>query len=162
MILNEPRGLDKHASRTTAGIVYAPVKRLEDLNQRSDYAGWRVEFSGVLAFLRRELREAILIGAPEDILLVAVLNHLNVCEQINNIAEAAFIQLRAGKVLRQDILESLILLFDAAHGVVDDLSDLRFVSVGGDHRPTGIGRHEENTLRNVFINVFFKAIAFFD
>ena len=71
-------------------------------------------------------------------------NHLDIGEEIHHIPKAALVQLRTGKVFGQNILESRVLLFNSAHGIVNDYTDfrrmrsLRYVS------PSGCRRHEKN------------------
>ena len=91
-----------------ARVVNAAVIRLQYLDKRADDAGGRVKFSGKIALLFRKFRETILIGAPENIFAVAVLHHLNISKEIDNLAKPPFVQFHAGKVFEQDILEPFI------------------------------------------------------
>ncbi len=80
MVLYEVRGLHEHTTGPTAGVVHAPLERLQDLNERPHHAGRRVELSGALAFLLGKPGKAVFVGATEDVLVCAVFNHLNVGE----------------------------------------------------------------------------------
>ena len=96
---------------------------LKHLDQRAHHARGRVELARQFAFLFGEFGEAIFIGATEDVLFAAVFDHLNVGKQIDYITQAALVQFWAGEILRQDVLEPFVFLFDAAHGVVYHRAD---------------------------------------
>ena len=51
MVFNELCALNKHTAGTTARIVYAPLKRLQNLNQRPNNTGRRIEFTAAFSFL---------------------------------------------------------------------------------------------------------------
>lgn len=146
MVAYELGGLHEHAARTAGGIVYASSEGFDDVDQCFHHAFRRIEFAGVLAFLRRELRQAVLVGASEQVVGVAVFGHLHIGEQVDHFAEPSLVQFRACEVLRQDAFELLVLLFDEPHRLVDDLADLRGVRGGGHDLPTCLLRHPEDVL----------------
>ena len=91
-----------------------------------------------------------------------MLNHLNVGEEINHVAKTPLVQLRTGKVLGQNIFETLVLLFNAAHGIINYRAYFRSVGGSSNRAPSCILRDEENVLCRVFILVFFEAFALID
>ena len=96
---------------------------------------------------------------PRISLLFSVFNHLDVREEINDFTKPSFVQFRAGKVLGQDVLETLILFFNAAHSVIYDRADLWCVCSSGYDAPSCVLWNKEDILRRVFILVFFKTVA---
>ena len=159
VVLNEFGRLDKHAAAAAAGVVYPAIVRLQNLHQRFDHTGGGIEFPGQLALLLGKFGQTVLISAAQDVLAVAVLYHLNVGEQVYHIPQTAFVQLLSGKVLGQDILEALVLLLKAAHGLVNDSADLRCVGRPGDHAPPCVLRHKEDILSGVFVIVLLETVA---
>ena len=135
---------------------------LDDLDERPHDAGGRVELARVLALRLRELGEAVLVGAPQDVARVALLRHLYVGEEVHDFAQAALVQLLAGEVLGEDVLELVVLRLDLAHGLVDDLAHLGGVRGGGDGLPAGALRHEEDVLRRVLVAILLEALSLVD
>ncbi len=68
----------------------------------------------------------------------------------------------AGEVLRQDVLELIVLGFDEAHRVVDGLADLGRMGDACNHAPSCLGRHEEDVLVRVLVAVFLEPLALVD
>ena len=161
VVLNEPGRLHEHAAAAAAGVVDPAVIGLQNLHQRAHHAGGGVEFPGELALLLGKFGQAVFIGAAQDVLAVAVLHHLNVGEQVHHFTQTALVQLRPGKILGQNVLEALVFLLDAAHGLVDDRADFRGMRRGRDHLPAGVLRHKEDVLGGVFVLVLLEAVAFF-
>ena len=81
-------------------------------------------------------------------------------EEVHHLAQHLFVQVRAGIDLRQHILQRPVIVFDGAHGVVDDLPDLRRVRCGGNCRPARILRHKEDALGKIFVDVLLEAVSF--
>ena len=159
VVLHELGRLDEHTAAAAAGVVDPAVVGLQNLHQGFDHAGRGIEFPGQFALLLGELGQAVFVGAAQNVLAVTVLHHLDVGKQVYHIPQAALVQLLAGKVLGQDVLETLVLLLNAAHGVVDDSADLRRVGRCGDHAPPGVLRHKEDILGGVFVLVLLEAVA---
>ena len=91
-----------------------------------------------------------------------MLDHLDIGEQIHYFAQPALVQLRPCEVFRKDILEPLVFLFDAAHGVINNRADLRRMGRNGNDAPAGVGRNKKDALGGVFVNIFLEAVAFRD
>ena len=91
-----------------------------------------------------------------------MLDHADVGEKIDHLAEPPFVQLRAGKVFRQNVLQALVVLLNRAHGFVNRRADLRRVRLGGNVAPPRALRHKENPLGGVFVNILLEAVAFRD
>ena len=160
VVFHEFRRLHEHAAAAAAGVVHPPVEGLEHLHQRFYHAFRREKFPRQLALVLGELPQAVLIGVAQNIPLAAVLDHLDIGEQVHHVAQAALVQFRAGEVFRQDIFEAFIFLFNAAHSVVDDFADLRRMRRRGNHTPAGVRRHKKDPLGSIFIDVLLEAVAF--
>ena len=89
--LDEARRLHEHPARTAAGVVDTPSEGLQHLNEGLDDARRGVEFAGQLALGLGEAREAVFVGAAEDVLRVAVLVHADVGEEVDDLAQASFV-----------------------------------------------------------------------
>ena len=89
-----------------------------------------------------------------------MLDHLDVGEQVHHLAQAALVQLGTGEVFGQDVFEPLVSFFDGTHGIVNDGADFRRVGRGGNGRPPGGFRHEEDVLSDVFVLILLETIAF--
>ena len=74
---------------TSEGIFFVPAD-----------ARWSEEFSTTFTFLLRKHRKTIFICTSKYILFISMLNHLDICEEVNNIPQSTFIQLGACKILR--------------------------------------------------------------
>ena len=162
MVLNELCGLDKHPARAAAGIVDAAIEGLQNLYQCADHTGGGVKFAGIFSLLLRKFGKAILVGAAQDILALAVLDHLNIGEQIDHFAQPALIQFRPSKVFGQNILEPLVLFLNTVHSIIDHRADFRRMSGGGNHLPPGVLRHEKDVFGGVLVLVFLKAVTLLD
>ena len=88
-----------------------------------------------------------------------MVDHLDIGKEVNDLTEPPLIQLRTGKVFREDVFEPLVFLLNAPHGLVDDRADLRRVRSSGYGAPSCVFRHKEDILRRVFVLVLFKAVA---
>ena len=58
-------------------------------------------------------------------LAVSMLDHLDVCEEVNNITEPPLVQFMTGKVFRQDVFETLAFFLNAAHCIIDHSTNFR-------------------------------------
>ena len=88
-----------------------------------------------------------------------MLDHLDVGKEIDHITEAAFVQLWPCKVLRQNILESLVLFFNASHGIVNHRADLRRMRCLSNLGPTSFRGNKENTLRGILVDILLESLA---
>ena len=159
MALDELGGLHEHAAGAAAGVVDAPLERLQDLHERFHDAGGREELAALLALLLGEHGEAVFVGAAEDVARVAVLLHADVREEVDHVAEAALVELGAGERLREDTLQARVLLLDCEHGAVDDLADLGRVGGVRDAFPAGFRRHEKDVLLRVGVRILLEPLA---
>ena len=88
-----------------------------------------------------------------------MLNHLDIGKEVNNITKPALVQFGTGKIFWQNVLQSPVLLLDTPHGLINDSADFRCVCGSSNYAPPSVFRYEENILRSVLINIFFKAIT---
>ena len=108
-----------------------------------------------------KLCNAVFVGATEEIFTLCGIVHIYVvCEDVHDITQHSLIEIRAGIVLRKDILKCLVLGFDSPHSIIDNRADLRRMGSGGNGAPPGILRHEENILHRIGITVILEPIAF--
>ena len=78
-------GLYKHASRTTARVINTSIIWLKDSNQGLYNTSRSVKLSSLFTFSLSKHTETILISTAKNIFLIAMIRHLNICEQINYI-----------------------------------------------------------------------------
>ena len=159
VVLDEFGRLDKHTARAAAGVVHPPAEGLEHLHQSPNHARRREELAAPLALLLGKHGQTVFIGAAQNILLAAAVDHLDVGEQVHYIPQAALVQLGPGKIFRQDVLQARILLLDGPHGVVDHQADFGAVGLGGDLLPPCPLRDVEYPLGKVLVLVIFEAVA---
>jgi len=157
--LDEARRLHEHPARTAAGVIDTPPEGLQHLNEGLDDARRGVEFARQFALGLGEAREAVFVGAAEDVLRVAVLVHADVGEEVDDLAQASFVELGPREVLRQDVLQTPVFALDGPHGVVDGGADLGGVGLCGDGLPACLGRDVEDVLGGVFVLVLLEALA---
>lgn len=105
-------------------IINTPVVGLQNLNQSTNYTRGCIELTSKFSFLLCKLGKAVFICAPENVLAVSMLDHLDVCEEVNNITEPPLVQFMTGKVFRQDVFETLAFFLNAAHCIIDRSSSL--------------------------------------
>ena len=91
-----------------------------------------------------------------------MLDHLNVREKVNHFAKTPLVQLRTGKILRQNIFEALVLFLDAEHCSINHRANFRRVSGSRNRAPSCICRDKEDVFGGVFVMVFFKSVTFFN
>ena len=120
MRLDELLGLDEHAAGAAAGIVDAPLVRLDHLDQQPDDAAGRVELAALLALLAGELAEKVLVDPAQDVLgAVLFVAEADGADQVDQLAQPLLVERRAGIVLGQYALERWVLFLNLHHGVVD-------------------------------------------
>ena len=86
-------------------------------------------------------------------------NHLDIGEEIHHIPKATLVQLRAGKIFGQYILEARIFLFNLAHSLINNYTDFRRMRRLRYARPAGRRRHEENIFVGIFIPIFLVPLS---
>ena len=163
MVLNKLDALHEHAAGTAAGVIDAfAFARLEDFNDGFHDACGGVEFAALDAFVACELRDAVFVGATEQILARFSVAHVHVAEHIDHIAEHALVEVGGRVVLWEHAFERLVVLLDFDHRLVKNLADFGGVSSLGDFGPAGVLRNKEDVFAHVFVEVFFEAFAFGD
>ena len=91
-----------------------------------------------------------------------MLNHADVGKEVNHIAKPPLVQFRAGKILRQNVLQPLVFLFNGTHGVINRCADfLRMCFVFNVIPPRALW-YEEDTLRGVLVDILLEAVALCD
>ena len=154
--------LHKHSAAPAAWIIHPSMIGLQNFYQCANHAGRRVEFARQLALLLGKFGKAVFIGSAENVLLVPVLDHADVGEKIDHLAEAPLVKFRASKVFRQNVLQALVILLNRAHGFVNRRADFRCVCLCGNVTPPRALRHKENPLGGVLVDILLKAVAFRD
>ena len=163
VVLNKLDALHEHAAGTAAGVIDAlAFARFEDAHDGFHDTCRGVEFATLDAFVTRELRDAVFVGATEQILACLGVAHVHVAEHIHHVAEHALIEVGGRVVLGKYAFERLVVLLNFDHRLVKNLA--YFGSVGGfrDFGPAGILRNKEDVFAHVFVEVFFEAFAFGD
>ena len=106
-----------------------------------------------------EAGEEILIHAAEQIdgamslLALAGGGEADGGDEVDEFAEAVFVEAGAGVVLGQDAFEARIVTLDGDHGVVHDFADGGLFGFGLKVRPAGIGRNPKHIFGDVFVGV---------
>ena len=164
MGLKKFRALDEHAAAAAAWVINAAVlEGLQDFNQRPHDAARGIEFTAALAFLRGKLSDAVFIGPPQKILIVFRAFHVQIVgEQVHDLAQHFFVQVRAGIDLGKHALQRLVLILDGTHGVIQHFTDLRGVGVLRNILPAGGLRHKEDVVLHVGVGIVLKAVTFCD
>src|SRR5690606_4714492 len=68
LVLGDEAGaLDEHAARTASRVENAAAEGFEDLDEKADDAGRRIELAAALAFAHRELAEEVFVNPSEGI-----------------------------------------------------------------------------------------------
>ena len=163
VVLDKLDALHEHAAGTAAGVIDAlAFARFEDAHDGFHDACGGVEFASLHAFVACELRNAVFVGAAEQILARFGVAHVHVAEHIDHIAEYTLIEVGGRVVLGEHAFERLVVLLDFDHRLVENLAD--FGSMGGfrDFGPPGVLRYKEDVFAHVFVEVFFEAFAFGD
>lgn len=163
VVLDKLDALHEHATGTAAGVIDAfAFARLEDAHDGFHNACRGVEFAALDAFVACELRDAIFVGTAKQILACLGVAHVHVTEHIYHVAEHALVEIGGRVVLGKHAFESLVVLLDFDHRLVENLAD--FGSMGGfrNFGPAGILRNKEDVFAHVFVKVFFETFAFGD
>ena len=98
MIFDEFLGLDEHATRAAAGVIDAALIGFEHLNQRADHGAGGEELAATLAFGAGKARDEILIDAAQQVARpVGAVVHLDVGEEVNQLAQHGFVERGGGR-----------------------------------------------------------------
>jgi hypothetical protein len=137
---NELHRLHEHAGRAAAGVVNAAAVGLEHLDKKLHHAARGVELAALLALGAGELREKVFVHTTEHVLGAAFLiADFDVADEVDQLAEAGFVERGAGVVLGQHALEGRVVAFDGGHGVVHQLADGGLLGLGFEVRPARLG-----------------------
>lgn len=152
VLLDELLALHEEAARTHGRVVHAALERLEHFHDQRDDALGRVVLATFLAFSQGELAEEVFVDVTEDVLgfqvqrlaLVFAGSEVGIREVADQPGQLAGIELHAGEILVEHVLQPDILPFDSFHGVVDQPADrthvLRLVLAGLVPRQRRLGR----------------------
>ena len=92
--------LHKHAGRAATGVVNSALIGFQHLDQELDNTARGVELATLLALSTGKLGQEILVDATEHVLGAGgLIAHLDVADQIDELAEPLLVQRRAGVVL---------------------------------------------------------------
>ena len=106
MVLDKLDALHEHAAGTAAGVIDAfAFARLEDAHDGFHDACRGVEFTALDAFVACELRDAVFVGAAEQILACLGIAHVHVAEHIHHVAEHALVEVGGRVVLGEHAFE---------------------------------------------------------
>src|SRR5439155_18402476 len=95
--------LHEHAAGPAAGIVNAAFVGREHLDEETHNALRSVELAAFLAFGAGELAEEVFVDAAEDVFrAVRLVAHADRADEIDEFAEAVFVERGAGVVFRQN------------------------------------------------------------
>ena len=86
--------------------------------------------------------------------------YLDVGDQVDQLAEPLLVERFTRVVLRQDIPERRVVALDRGHGVVHELTDSGLSRLVLQMRPASLGRHPEDALGSVDVEVFRIIDAF--
>ena len=154
MRVDERDRLHEHAGRAAARVVHPPPVGLQHLHQQLDDAARGVELTALLALGARELRQEILVDPAEHVLGAGVfVAHLDVADQVDELAEALLVEAGAGVILGQHVLERRVVTLDAGHRVVDRAPDGRLPRQRPEALPARLARHPEDVFGAVLVGV---------
>jgi hypothetical protein len=136
VLLDEFLALHEEAARTHGGVVDAALEGLEHLDDQGDDALGRVILAALLALSQGELPQEIFIDVAEDVLalqierltVVFLAVEVGIREVGDQVGQFVAVDLRAGEVFVEHILELfLVLALDGLHGIVDQPADAAHV-----------------------------------
>ncbi len=128
MLLDEFFTLHKEAARAHGRVVHTALEGLQHFDNQGDDAFGGVVLATLLAFGQSELAEKVFVHVAEDVLAVEVQRlavvvlavEIGVGKMRNQVGQLVAVDLRAGEVLVEHVLELfLVLALDGFHGVVD-------------------------------------------
>lgn len=161
MRLKEFDALHEHASGAAARVVNsAVVKGFQDGDDGFDDAGGGVEFAAFHAFIGGELGDAVFISPAQQVFPRLRIPHVHIGEDVHDVAQHPFVQIRAGVVFGKDIFQAPVFGFNGKHGFINDLADFFRVRRRGHGGPARFFRDKEDIVRQIFVTVIFKAFPF--
>ena len=114
----------------------------------------RVELAAPLAFGRGELSEEVLVDPAEDVArLVLGIAEADRADQVDQLAQALFVEPRPVVVLGQHALERRVVALDRDHRIVDQLADRGLLGVRLEERPARFLRHPEDVQGAVLVRI---------
>ncbi len=145
-------GLHEHAPGAAAGVVDAALVRREHADEEADDAARGVELAAILPLGAGELGQKVFIDPAENVLgAVFPVAEADRADEVDEFAEAMFIEGGAGVVLGEDAFEARIVALEGNHGVVDDLADGGLLGLGLEVGPAGFLGHPEDVFGLVLV-----------
>ncbi len=126
-VLDEMRTLHEHTAGAAGRVEHLATVGFDDVDDRLDERDRREELPAVVGLLIGELRQEILVDAPEDVSIGAL--ESRIVEGAQDLPEnvvVEFLVLRLG----QGAAQGLVVLFDPFHGVDDRPGPVRAVRQG--------------------------------
>ena len=155
MVEHELFALHEHPAAAAAAVIHAPVVGFEHFHQQFDNAGGRLELAALLAFGIGKLAEEVFIHPAEQVLgFVRILLEANRADQVDQLAQALFVQFRVGVNFGQHAFERRVDALDGVHRVVNPLADFGLFGAVLQVLPAGFFGHEENVVGQVLVRVF--------
>ena len=152
VLFDELLALHEEAAGAHGRIVHTAFERLEHFHDQSDDALGRVVLAALFAFGQGELAEEVFVDVAKDVLgfqvqrlaLVLLGAEVGIREVADQPGQLAGVELHAGEVLVEHVLQASVLALDGFHGVVDQPADrahvLRLVLAGLVPRQRRLGR----------------------
>ena len=130
------------------------MEGLQHFDEQADDGAGRVELAGVLALVRGELAQEVLVHPAQNV-QVGVFGGGQVVprERVDQAADRRRRQLPAGVVLRQHALQRRVLLLDRLHRPVDPGADVRLLAGGLQVLPAVPLRDPEHALGRVLVTI---------
>ena len=146
--------LYKHTAASAARVINSALVRLQNLYQRADNAGRRIELATILALQAGKLLQTVFVGSAQQVFLLASIVHFYVRKEIYHITQTTLVQLRTGKILRQNALQSFVFTLNGGKCFIYYHAYFRCVGSSTNLAPSGFSRHEEDVLGCVFVLIF--------
>ena len=146
--------LHKHTTASAARVIDSALVRLQNLYQRADNTGRRIELATILALQGSKLLQTVFVGSAQQVFLLASIVHFYVRKEIYHITQTTLVQLRTGKILRQNALQSFVFTLNGSKCFIYHHAYFRGVGSSTNLAPSGFSRHEEDVLSGVFVLIF--------
>ena len=100
------------------------------------------------------MREEVLVDAAEHVAGTGVLvAHLDVADEVDQLAEPPLVEGGPGIVMRQHVLEGRVVALDRRHRLIDGQADGRLLRLRLELFPTGFRRDPEDVLGDVLVPI---------
>ena len=152
--LDKLGALYKHTTTSAARVIDSALVRLQYLYKRADNAGRRIELATILALQAGKLLQTVFVGSAQQVFLLASIVHFYVRKEIYHITQTTLVQLRTGKILRQNALQSFVFTLNGGKCFIYYHAYFRCVGSSTNLAPSGFSRHEEDVLGCVFVLIF--------